>query len=307
MNDRQRLGRIRINLERRALIFDSVRSFFRSEGFTEIETPLRVPAVAPESQIIPIESEGWYLSTSPELHMKRLLAAGYDRIFQILRCFRKGERGRWHNPEFTLLEWYRTGADHLTMIADTERLLGAVAGSLNMGPVLTYQGHRIDLSPPWPRLPIRSLFRKIAGWDPVAVNDPVRFDTDLVTRVIPALPPGRPAVLTDYPAPMASLARLSPTDPAVAERAEVFIGGLEIANAFSELTDPEEQRRRFRGENEEIRRQGRCPPPNATRFLEALPHLPPSGGIALGMDRLAMLFCDAGSIDEVTAFPEDWA
>lgn len=307
MNDRQRLGRIRANLERRALIFESVRSFFRSAGFVEIETPLRAPAVAPESQIVPIESEGWYLSTSPELHMKRLLAAGYDRIFQISRCFRKGERGRWHNPEFTLLEWYRTGADHLAMIADTERLVGAVARSLKIGSILTYQGHQIDLFPPWPHFPIRSLFRNAAGWDPVTVNDPVRFDTDLVTRVIPALPPDRPAVLTDYPAPMASLARVSATDPSIAERAEVFIGGLEIANAFSELTDPEEQRARFMKENEEIRRQGRYPPPDPKLFMEALSHLPASGGIALGMDRLVMLFCDAASIDEVIAFPQEWA
>jgi len=307
MNERQRLGRIRAHLERRALIFESVRSFFRSAGFTEIETPLRTPAVAPESQIVPFESEGWYLSTSPELYMKRLLAAGYDRIFQISRCFRKGERGRWHNPEFALLEWYRKGGNHLDMIADTEQLVGAVARSLGMGHTLPYQGRRIDLSPPWPLFPIRSLFREIVGWDPLVVDDPVRFDTDLVTRIIPALPPERPAVLTDYPASMASLARLSAADPASAERAEVFIGGLEIANAFSELTDPGEQRERFSKENEEIRRQGRRPPPDPHPFLEALPYLPPSGGIALGMDRLVMLFCDAASIDEVMAFPHEWA
>src|SRR3990167_5528022 len=111
----RRLTRLKPNLERRASIYNITRNFFQKRGFLEVETPIRMSSLVPESQIIPFESERWFLSTSPELFMKRLMAAGYDKIFQFSRCFRKGERGRWHNPEFTLLEWYRSGGDYMQM------------------------------------------------------------------------------------------------------------------------------------------------------------------------------------------------
>ncbi|MBM3133120.1 MAG: EF-P lysine aminoacylase GenX [Chloroflexi bacterium] len=304
-SERERLARIKPHLERRALVYEATRHFFRERGFLEIETPIRMPTLAPEAQITPIESDGWFLSTSPELHMKRLLAAGYDRLFQIGRCFRKGERGRWHNPEFTLLEWYRTGADYLQMIGDTEDLVCAATTRLGLGSTIRYQGERIDLSPPWSRVTVRQAFLGIAGWDPVREPDPVRFDTDLVTKVIPGFAPDHPVVLLDYPAPMASLARLNPNDPAVAERAEVFIGGLELANAFSELTDARTQKERFAEEMEAIKKGGRQHAPMPERFLGAMGHFPECGGIALGMDRLVMLLCDARSIDEVMPFTVD--
>jgi lysyl-tRNA synthetase class 2 len=304
-DERRSLARLMENLRRRALIIAAVRDFFRGRDYLEVETPVRVPAIAPEPYIEPFRSEDWFLATSPELHMKRLLAAGYPRLFQVSRCFRRGERGRWHNPEFTMLEWYRAGAGYLDIIAEVQELVAAVAAELGLGGRLTYQGCEIDITRPWPVKTIREAFVEAAGWDPVAAPDAVRFDKDLVDRVLPALAPDRPAVLADYPAAMASLARLKPADPAVAERAEVFIGGLELVNAYSELTDPAEQTARFHEAVEEIRREGRQSTPISERFLACLPYLPECGGVALGVDRLVMLCCDAASIDEVMAFTAD--
>jgi lysyl-tRNA synthetase class 2 len=300
--ERERLAQIKSNLKRRAQIYDLAREFFRGRGFLEVETPVRVPLVAPEINIVPIESEGWYLITSPELHMKCLLAAGYENIFQISHCFRNGERGRLHNPEFSLLEWYRAGANCMDMINDTEQLVTTLVRKLRMGSIFSYQGQSIDLKLPWPRLTIRQAFLKSAGWDPLAAYDTVRFDHDMATLVLPELETGRPTVLTEYPASAASLARLKAGDPQVAERAEVFIGGLELANAYSELTDREEQRRRFALEIAQIECQQGRKMKMPDSFIEAVGFMPECGGIALGMERLVMLLCDAGSIDEVTAF-----
>ncbi len=301
------LKRIKPNLQRRATIYHFTCVFFREQGFLEIETPVRVPYVAPELNIVPFPSTNWFLSTSPELHMKRLLAAGYTRLFQISHCFRQGERGKWHNPEFTMLEWYRAGAGYRQMVEDTEQLVMTIARGLQLGSVITYQGQNIDLTPPWLRLTVRDAFLKTAGWDPVANPDPLRFDTDLITKVIPSFSSKRPTVLLDYPAPMASLARLKPDEPRLAERAEVFIGGLELANAYSELRDRREQERRFQQEIEQIRKEQGRSVTIPEKFLKSLDRLPECGGIALGMDRLVMLFCDADSIDEVVAFTVDTA
>ena len=304
-DERRSLARLAPNLRRRALIIDSVRAFFRGRDYLEVETPVRVPAIAPEPNIIPFRSGDWFLATSPELHMKRMLAAGYPRLFQLSHCFRHGERGRWHNPEFAMLEWYRAGADYLGIITEVEELVNEIAAGLGLGSRLAYQGTEIDIGRPWPGVTVREAFVKAAGWDPVAAPDPARFDIELVDHVLPGLASGRPTVLMDYPAGMASLARLKAADPAVSERAEVFIGGLELANAYSELTDAAEQAERFRRAMEEIRREGQSPTPVPERFLASLPHLPECGGVALGVDRLVMLFCDAASIDEVMAFTSD--
>ena len=300
--EQERLAQIKSNLKRRAQIYDLAREFFRGRGFLEVETPIRVPAIAPEINITPVESDGWYLIASPELHMKRLLAAGYSQIFQISRCFRKGERGRLHNPEFSLLEWYRAGACCMDMIIDTEQLVTILVKKLRTGSILSYQGHVIDLRLPWPRLSVKQAFLKSAGWDPVAAYDAERFDHDMATLVLPKLEAGRPTVLMEYPAAAASLARLKPGNPQVAERAEVFIGGLELANAYSELTDREEQQKRFAAEIEQIEHQQGRKIKMPESFIEAVGFMPECGGIALGMERLVMLLCDAGSIDEVTAF-----
>ena len=301
----KRLARLRPNLERRALIYEFIRAFFQERGFLEIETPIRAPAIAPEPFIVPFQSEDWFLAASPELHMKRLLAAGYDRLFQFSHCFRKGERGRWHNPEFIMLEWYRKGADYLGIIEDTEQLIASIALKLGLKNTIQYQGQKIDISPPWPRTTVREAYLKSAGWDPVTENDPERFDMDFVSKVLPSFTPHCPTVLIDYPASQASLACLKPDNPLVAERAEVFIGGLELANAYSELTDAREQASRFREAIEQIRRERAQEMPLPDKFLEAIARLPECGGIALGIDRLVMLFCDADTIDDVMAFTED--
>jgi len=306
-DERQRLARLLPNLKRRASIHQITRCFFDEQGFLEVDTPIRSPAVAPEKEIIPFESDGWFLATSPELYMKRLLAAGYTHLYQFSHCFRKGERGRLHNPEFTLLEWYRVGANYKTMMADTENLVLTIARELGIGDSLQYQGKTIDLTAPWQPITVRDLYKQLAGWDPVLNSDLSRFDEDMVTRVIPHLNPHRPTIMLDYPAPMASLARLKPDEPSLAERAEVFIGGLELANAYSELTDSKEQIERFRQEIEHIRREQGRAAPLPQKFLESLEHLPECGGIALGMDRLVMLFCDAATIDEVMPFTVDTA
>jgi lysyl-tRNA synthetase class 2 len=239
--------------------------------------------------------------------MKRLLAAGYTCLYQLNHCFRKGERGRLHNPEFTLLEWYRIGANYIDMMADAERLVLTIAHELGHNNLLRYQGKTIDLTAPWQRITVSELFKQLAGWDPVLNPDLPRFDEDMVTKVIPHLNPHRPTIMLDYPAPMASLARLKRDEPSVAERAEVFIGGLELANAYSELTDAKEQIERFRQEIEHITKEQGRNAPLSQKFLESLEFLPECGGIALGMDRLVMLFCDAASIDEVMPFTSDTA
>jgi lysyl-tRNA synthetase class 2 len=304
-DERKRLIHLKPNLERRALIYESIRTFFREQDFLEVETPIRVPVIAPEPYIVPFQSDSWFLSTSPELHMKRMLAAGYDKLFQITHCFRKGERGRWHNPEFIMLEWYRTGVDYERIVQDIEQLIVAIAGKLGLNTGIKYGGQNIDISLPWPRITVRDAFIKIAGWDPVNELDSLRFDTDLVTRVIPGFPPDRPIVLTDYPASMAALARLKPDETKVAERAEVFIGGLELANVYSELRDVREQENRFREAIEQIKKEQGQQLSLPHKFLEAVDYLPECGGVALGIDRLVMLLCDADSIDKVVAFTTD--
>jgi lysyl-tRNA synthetase class 2 len=306
-DEHRRLSRIKPNLERRASITHFTRAFFKSQGFLEVETPIRVPTVAPELHIIPFDSESWFLSTSPELYMKRLLTAGYGKIFQISHCFRKGERGQLHNPEFTMLEWYRTGADYLQMVSDTEQLVMTLIESLELDPVIHYKNQNIDLALPWPRITLRDAFLDIAGWDPVANPDPDRFDLDLVDRVIPGFNSSRPVVLLDYPSMQTSMARSRSGEPGVAERAEVFIGGLELANAYSELINVQELEERFQDEIERIQREQGRAIAMPRRFLEAVTDLPECGGIALGMDRLVMLLCDAESMEEVMFFTVDTA
>lgn len=299
-----RLFRIKPQLERRALILNGVRAFFCRAGFLEIETPLRVPAIAPEEYIMPYTSEDWFLSTSPELQMKRLLAAGYEKIFQISHCFRKDERGRHHNPEFTMIEWYRSGADYRQLIRDTEQLVLDLAGQLGMGSTLDFQGKKIDLSSPWPQITIREAYLRWAGWDPLKKYEGEKFDVDMVDKIIPGFEAGRPTVILDYPRECASLARLKPVNPPVAERVEIFMGGLEIANGFSELNDPVEQEKRFKLDIENMHRAGK-PAVLPLKFLEAVKYMPESAGIALGLDRLVMLLCDTNAIDDVIAFPSD--
>ena len=206
-----------------------------------------------------------------------------------------------------MLEWYRAAGDYLSVIQDTENLVITLADKLQFGRRLKYQDSEFDLSVPWERINVRDAFLKYAGWDPVADPEPLRFDIDLCDKVIPAFSKTRPTVIMDYPAPMASLARLKPGNPAVAERAEVFFGGLEIANGYSELIDPIEQEKRFRLEIAQIEKEHGRKMALPRKFLEAMKYMPECGGIALGVDRLVMLFCNVGTIDEVMPFTVETA
>lgn len=291
------------NIETRSRIIRAIRAFFYASDFSEVETPVRLPAPALETHIDAPPSGRAWLRTSPELHMKRLLAAGCDRIFQLGPCFRTGECGRRHNPEFTLLEWYRTHADYTDILRDTEALLASVFQAVTGSTAFTYRGQLIDLERPWHCLSVRDAFRTWAGWDPVSAWDPDRFDFDLINRIEPALPQDKPCVLTDYPAAAAALARLKPHDPSVSERWEVYVGGLELANAYSELCDAAAQRARFEEAAEARRSLGKEAYPLDELFLTALASgLPPCGGIALGVDRLVMLICNADDIADARLF-----
>ena len=291
-------------LRLRAAVLQSVRSFFAEHGYLEIETPVRVNPPALEAHIDAIPSGDAWLRTSPELHMKRLLAEGFERIFQVGPCFRAGERGRVHRPEYTMLEWYRAGAGYLEILEETTALVRRVAVDTLGGMEFTARGCTVDVGRPWDRVTVSDAFLHTAGWDPVAAYDAERFNRDLVEKVEPALDPACATVLCDYPVEAAALARCRPGPPAVAERWELYIGGFELANAFGELTDAAEQRRRFEACATGRRRAGQEVYPLDEAFLSALEQgMPNAAGVALGVDRLVMMLADAETIDDVCAFP----
>ena len=292
------------SLPRRAAMVRALRAALDEGGFVEVETPVRIPAPANEPHIRPPASGRAFLRASPELQMKRLLAAGLGRLYQIGPCFREGERGDRHAPEFTMLEWYRAPGGWEDVLRDAERLVLSAAAALHGAGAarVPFRGGSLDLAAPWERVPVREAYRRWAGWDPVEAWDADRFDLDMALKVEPALPRDRAVVLFGYPAQAASLARLSPEDPRVAERWELYLGGMEIANAFGELADPAEQRRRFEAAREEKIACGETPMPLDEDFLADLARMPPAGGAALGVDRLAMVLLDAPDIDSVRAF-----
>lgn len=306
MSEGRRLAGKKDFLYLRAAILAAVRRFFASQDYLEVETPHRIPAPAPESHIEAVPSDDWFLQTSPELCMKRLLAAGYPRLFQICRCFRGRESGDRHLPEFTMLEWYRAGADYGGLMSECEDLVIGIARDLGRGGDIAFRGKTIRLEKPWERCSVREAFEKYASLSLEEALEKGKFDEIVAFEIEPRLSGERPVFLYDYPLSRGALARRKPGDPALAERFELYLGGLELVNAFSELTDEEEQRRRFRMEEEERRAMGKRPYPMPERFLGALPEMPESAGAALGVDRLVMLFAGAGDIRDVVAFaPED--
>ncbi|MBW2673724.1 MAG: EF-P lysine aminoacylase GenX [Deltaproteobacteria bacterium] len=301
-----RLTTKRSALQIRAAMIRAIRRFFTDRDFIEVETPCRIPGPAPECHIDAIPSDGWYLHTSPELCMKRLLAAGYPRIFQITKCFRGEERGSHHIPEFTLLEWYESGIDYIRMMEVCEEMFLSVAHDLGHEGNITYQGRQIAIDRPWERICVREAFRRWSGVSMEEALEQDHFDEVMVGEIEPRIGTEGPVFLYDYPVALGALARVKKTNPRVAERFELYMGGLELANAFSELTDAAEQRARFEEELKSRRASGRAAYPMPERFLAALPAMPESSGIALGVDRLAMIFADRESIDDVVAFtPEE--
>jgi len=293
-------------LEQRARILQGIRQFFVERGYLEVETPHRIPTPAPESHIDAIPSDTWFLHTSPELCMKRVMAAGYEKIFQICRCWREKERGNVHLPEFSLLEWYRANRDYHSLMEECEGLIRFAATVIGLGEKIVFRNREIDLSQPWERISVNEAFRRYSKTSMTEALLQHVFDEVMVQEIEPNLGVERPVFIYDYPAQRGALARLKREDPTVAERFELYIGGLELANGFSELIDPAEQRERFRIENKDRQSFGKPVYPMPEKFLAELDTMPPSSGIALGVDRLVMVFLDVERIDEVVAFtPEE--
>lgn len=310
-------------LAARARGIRAVREFFESRGFLEVDTPSLVPSpgldlhldafamAQPQEQSA--SERPLFLITSPEYQMKRLLVGGIPRCFQLARCFRRSELGARHNPEFLMLEWYRAFAGMQDIMADTEELVRAIARVLAGSDSIEAGGTRVDLTGPFERLSVCEAFERYASVEPdatltMAAADEDRFYRILVDQVEPALArQPHPVFLVEYPACMASLARKKPDDPRVAERFELYLGGVELCNGFGELTDPKEQRERFDRDQEQRRREGKPVYPIDERFLSALEEgMPPSSGNALGLDRLFALCLGEPSIGRVMTFPWEW-
>ena len=320
-------------LRRRAQLIRSVRTYFDQADFIEVDTPIALTAPAPELHIEAPEvtfnlleaPQRRFLQTSPELPMKRLLSLGLPRIYQIASVFRDGDYSPCHRPEFRMLEWYRRDASWETLFTDCEGLMRTLAQLLCDGPLVKYQGTEINLAPPFRRVTVEEAFVEHAGFSilnsltlptlqreltklNLAFGGDDRWD-DLFHRVFLSLVEPRlldhprPLFLTQYPAPLGALARLSPEDPRVAERVELYCGGMELANGFGELTSPTEQRSRFEAERQKRRDAGSVDYPLDERFLDGLTRLPPSAGMALGIDRLVMLFLDLPTIEESGSLP----
>lgn len=286
-------------LKERARILQQVRAFFMEQDFLEVETPHRIPVNAPEMAIDAVPSDDWFLHTSPELCMKRLLAAGYDKLYQICRCWRAKERSKRHLPEYTMLEWYHRDSDYRQLMNDCEQMLNF----LNHGQeILIWQGQTVNISLPWQRLTVTEAFERFSPVPLKKISCPEQFSELITTAIEPNLPKNKPVFLIDYPSLQGSLARCKPDDSTLVERFELYFAGMELANGFSELTDPLEQRRRFIIEEATRRGAGKLPHPLPEPFLEELQHLTSASGIALGVDRLIMLLCDAGQIDEIVCF-----
>lgn len=290
-------------LRERAKIVQAIRRFFDEREFVEVETAVRIPAPAPEEHIdCPPVVGGGYLRASPELQMKKLLAAGMDKIYQIGPCFREGERGSRHNPEFTMIEWYRRGANYLDIKRDLESLLeGLVVADSRSGRA---EGENILLR-------VRDAYLRYAGWDPWEGDwDQDRFDFDMATKIEPAIKElGGGVFLMDYPPQAASLAKLTTTRPTAnnsrpttyAERWEFYWDGMELANCFTELCDRDEQKLRFEKAKEARKLLKEADYPIDSEFIDCLPKIENAAGVALGVDRLVMVLTKMKEISAVRA------
>lgn len=328
----------RASLMLRARLTAALRDWFAARDFVEVETPaLQIsPGLEPHLHAFATDLDApdgarrrLYLHTSPEFAMKKLLAAGEARIFQLAHVFRNAERSDTHHPEFAMLEWYRAGTDYAALMADCADLLRALAGIAER-PIVSFRAMSCDLTVEPERLSLAEAFDRYAGIDLLAsAPDPLIPDVDrlaraamavgiaphegdswedlffriLFERIEPHLGSGRPTILMQYPVSMAALARPSPIEPRVAERFELYVAGVELANAFSELTDPAVQRARFEADMEVKQRLYGQRYPIDEDFLAALAIMPDAAGIALGWDRLVMLLAGKERIDDVLWAP----
>lgn len=288
-------------LKIRSLVVQAIRDFFTSREFLEVETPVRCSEIIPEAYIDPVKSEDFYLQASPELCMKQLLSEGFTRIFQICKTFRKGEKGKLHQPEFTLLEWYSVNNSYLDLMDQCREMVKFISKRLGFGDFITYQDQSIHLNKPWQKLSIKKAFELYSDISLKESLNQNSFDEIISSRIEPELGKTTPSFLMDYPASQASLAKLKPDNPEFAQRVELYIAGIELANGFTELIDPVEQQKRFAEENRIRVSNGKDPLPMPDSFLKALEGMPEAAGMALGVDRLAMIFSDAEHIKQVIA------
>jgi len=280
-------------LEARDRLLREVRSCFAEAGFLEVETPVVVSTPCMEEHINAVVCGSRFLRTSPELFHKRLMAGGANRIYEIARCFRAGEVGRLHHPEYTMLEWYRSAADYRDVMEDTRMLVNRVSSVFNRA------------VPDWHCYRVGELFVELTGWNPVLEFDGDRFDALLCERIEPFFEQvGGAVFLMDYPVEAAALSRCHPDGHA--ERWELYLDGVEVANAYSELRDRAEQRRRFEAWGETRAARGQAVYALDEAFIEAVGRLPETGGAALGLDRLLMWLTGADGLDEVLPFREVW-
>ncbi|MDA3787286.1 MAG: EF-P lysine aminoacylase EpmA [Desulfobacula sp.] len=293
-------------LEIRSLVVQAIRDFFTGNLYLEVETPILCPCIIPEAHIDPVTSEDQYLQASPELCMKRLLSKGFNKIFQICKCFRKNEKGSHHLSELTMLEWYAKDDTYLDLMNQCQGLIKFIAARLNLENQIKYQDKIISLNRPWQKLTVQKAFDLYADKSLSAALADRSFDEIISFQIEPLLGNTSPCFLYDYPASMASLAKLLPGNPDYAQRFEFYIAGIELANGFTELTDPVEQKLRFEKENRIRRSQKKTTTPMPDKFLADLEKMPEAAGIALGVDRLVMIFSNDLSIDDVVTFtPED--
>ena len=309
-------GALRAALVARARLLERCRHFFAERGVLEVETPVLAQATVTDVHLASLETRiagrpaPYYLQTSPEYAMKRLLAAGSGDIYQVCKVFRDDESGRHHNPEFTLLEWYRLGFDHRELMDEVEALLATL-----LGPVLGAPAERLTYGEAFERVlgldphaasvaELEALARRRLGATGLAGERDVALDLLMGALVGPALGAGRVTFVHEYPASQAALARTLPGSPAVAARFEAYVGGLELCNGFHELADAAEQRRRFEADRHARAARGLPLPPVDERLLAALASgFPDCAGVALGLDRVLMLALGCDSLAGVLPFP----
>ena len=319
-------------LQTRHQIIHGIRKWFDQQNFIETETPLLVSAPSPEAQLFPVKTEKGYLITSPEYQMKRLLVGGFDKIFQITRCFRDAENSPQHNPEFTMLEWYRTYQPLERLMTDIEQFVLHLSDSVKSNLL----SKKIPL-PPWPRKSVSALFKKHIGIkldgsetsyelrkkaelsgheklfhdlpDSSKLTDSLAYEQTffrLWNYIQNRFSQSTPVFVFDWPLPLASLARKNPMRKEFAERVELYVNCMELANGFAELTDPIEQRRRFEQDLKNRKSEERETVPLDKKLLKSLEQgLPECSGMALGIDRLIMWLCGTDNIQDVICFTED--
>lgn len=327
---------LRERFVQRAKITRAIRDFFWQEKFLEVETPQLVPQPSMEPYLEVFETTllddhrndyRGFLTSSPEFAMKKLLAGGYENLFQVCKSFRNQEGwSERHNPEFTILEWYRTHSDYTQLMQDCEDLFRFIGKEVFATTTITFRGRQFDLAQPWERLSVPEAFAKYAGIDLETMLSPEKlsiaakqkgytitpettweetFNQIFLNEIEPHLGTGpQPTILYDYPAEMAALSRKKSSEPRLAERFEFYFAGLEMGNAFSELTDWQEQLSRLQADRAEKERLGRTLFDIDPDFIDALKlGIPDCAGIAVGVDRVCMVFLNAETIQDVLFFP----